>query len=49
MCYGLVHEGMATANNASVPVKEDLNDTLRTTFHRGHLYYLSKAIKWVIN
>ncbi|KAL6327466.1 hypothetical protein AAG906_020062 [Vitis piasezkii] len=45
----ITENGMATANNASVPVKEDLNDTLRTTFHRGHLYYLSKAIKEGVN
>lgn len=45
----ITENGMATANNASVPIKEDLNDTLRTTFHRGHLYYLSKAIKEGVN
>ena len=41
----LVNEGMATASNVSVPVKEDLVDTVRVGFHRGHLYHLSKAMK----
>ncbi|KAJ9685825.1 hypothetical protein PVL29_017762 [Vitis rotundifolia] len=43
----ITENGLATKNNASVPVKEALNDTLRITYHRGHLYYLSKVINYV--
>lgn len=41
----VTENGMAYANNASLPLKEALKDTLRITYHRDHLLYLLEAIK----
>lgn len=41
----ITENGLADANNASLPVKEALKDGLRIRYLASHLQYLSKAIK----
>ncbi|KAJ6354094.1 hypothetical protein OIU76_003014 [Salix suchowensis] len=41
----ITENGLADANNASLPVKEALKDGLRIRYLANHLQYLSKAIK----
>ncbi|KAI5603178.1 hypothetical protein BDE02_01G202700 [Populus trichocarpa] len=41
----ITENGLADANNASLPVKEALRDGLRIRYLASHLQYLSKAIK----
>uniref|UniRef100_A0A7N2LC35 Beta-glucosidase n=1 Tax=Quercus lobata TaxID=97700 RepID=A0A7N2LC35_QUELO len=41
----ITENGMADANNSSLPVKEAIKDSLRLRYHYGHLSYLSQAIR----
>uniref|UniRef100_A0A6N2KZQ7 Beta-glucosidase n=1 Tax=Salix viminalis TaxID=40686 RepID=A0A6N2KZQ7_SALVM len=45
----ITENGLADANNASLPVKEALKDGLRIRYLANHLQYLSKAIKEGVN
>ncbi|XP_059649065.1 beta-glucosidase 12-like [Cornus florida] len=41
----ITENGVADANNSTLPVKEALKDNLRIMYHHDHLTYLLKAIK----
>ncbi|XP_059649066.1 beta-glucosidase 13-like [Cornus florida] len=41
----ITENGVADANNSTLPIEEALKDNLRIMYHHGHLTYLSKAIK----
>ncbi|KAL4601239.1 hypothetical protein ACB092_11G258500 [Castanea dentata] len=45
----ITEDGMADANNRSLPIKDALKDSLRIRYHYGHLSYLLKAIKEGVN
>ncbi|XP_059649063.1 beta-glucosidase 13-like isoform X2 [Cornus florida] len=45
----ITENGVADANNSTLPVEEALHDNLRIIYHHGHLTYLSKAIKEGVN
>ncbi|XP_075646079.1 beta-glucosidase 17-like isoform X1 [Castanea sativa] len=45
----ITENGMADANNRSLPIKDALKDSLRIKYHYGHLSYLLKAIKEGVN
>uniref|UniRef100_A0A2N9F7F9 Beta-glucosidase n=1 Tax=Fagus sylvatica TaxID=28930 RepID=A0A2N9F7F9_FAGSY len=45
----ITENGMADANNISLPVKDALKDSLRIRYHYGHLSYILKAIKEGVN
>ncbi|XP_059645564.1 vicianin hydrolase-like isoform X2 [Cornus florida] len=41
----ITENGIAEANNNTLPIKEALKDKVRILYHYGHLSHLSKAIK----
>ncbi|XP_059434257.1 vicianin hydrolase-like [Corylus avellana] len=41
----ITENGLADANNSSLPIKDARKDSLRIRYHYGHLSYLAKAIK----
>ncbi|GMY22316.1 vicianin hydrolase-like [Fagus crenata] len=45
----ITENGMADANNSSLPIQDALKDSLRIRYHYGHLSYLLKAIKEGVN
>ncbi|GMY22312.1 vicianin hydrolase-like [Fagus crenata] len=45
----ITENGLADANNSSLPIKDALKDSLRIRYHYGHLSYLSKAIREGVN
>ncbi|XP_011625439.1 beta-glucosidase 12 [Amborella trichopoda] len=45
----ITENGIDEFNNASVPLKESLNDPMRVDFYKGHTYYLHRAIQKGVN
>ncbi|KAM3288041.1 beta-glucosidase 12-like [Capsicum chacoense] len=41
----ITENGMADANNSTLPLKQALKDDMRIRYYEGHLWFLSKAIK----
>ncbi|KAK4706995.1 hypothetical protein R3W88_033467 [Solanum pinnatisectum] len=41
----ITENGMADANNSTLPINKPLKDDMRIRYYRGHLWFLSKAIK----
>ncbi|PHT70826.1 Vicianin hydrolase [Capsicum annuum] len=41
----VTENGMADANNSTLPLKQALKDDMRIRYYEGHLWFLSKAIK----
>ncbi|KAA8520277.1 hypothetical protein F0562_014533 [Nyssa sinensis] len=41
----ITENGIAEANNSTLPIKQALKDKLRILYHYGHLTFLSRAIK----
>ncbi|KAL4198179.1 hypothetical protein AMTRI_Chr03g44630 [Amborella trichopoda] len=45
----VTENGVCEFNNASIPLKEALNDQMRVDFYKGHTYYLHRAIQQGVN
>ncbi|XP_020528277.1 beta-glucosidase 12-like [Amborella trichopoda] len=45
----VTENGVSEFNNASIPLKEALNDQMRVEFYRGHTHYLHRAIQKGVN